>query len=128
VFGKAINLFTLLAIFISCLGLYGLSAFTAEQRTKEIGIRKVLGASSSQIVLMLNRKFTILVIAAIVVSIPLATWLISQWLNEFAYKITLGAGVFVLSVSLALITAWITVSLHSVRASWVNPSEALKYE
>ena len=128
IFGKAINFFTMLAIFISCLGLYGLSAFTAEQRTKEIGIRKVLGASSSQIVLMLNRKFTVLVTIAIVVSIPVAVWLISQWLDEFAYKITLGAGVFIFSVALALITAWVTVSLHSVRASWVNPSEALKYE
>jgi len=128
VFGKAINFFTLLAIFISCLGLYGLSAFTAEQRTKEIGIRKVLGASSSQIVLMLNRKFTILVTLAIVISIPLSVWLISQWLDAFAYKITLGAGVFVFAVLIALITAWITVSLHSVKASWINPSEALKYE
>lgn len=128
VFGKAINFFTILAIFISCLGLYGLSAFTAEQRTKEIGIRKVLGASSSQIVLMLNRKFTILVVIAIVVSVPFASWLVSQWLDEFAYKITLGAGVFIFSIALALITAWITVSLHSVKASWVNPSEALKYE
>jgi ABC-type antimicrobial peptide transport system permease subunit len=128
VLGKAVNFFTALAIFISCLGLYGLSAFTAEQRTKEIGIRKVLGATSSQIVLMLNRKFTILVTVAIVVSIPVATWLMSQWLDEFAYKITLGAGVFVASVALALITAWVTVSLHSVKASWINPSEALKYE
>jgi putative ABC transport system permease protein len=128
VFGKAINFFTMLAIFISCLGLYGLSAFTAEQRTKEIGIRKVLGASSAQIVLMLNRKFTILVSAAIVVSIPVAVWLTSRWLSEFAYKVTLGAGVFVFAIALALITAWVTVSLHSIRASWVNPSEALKYE
>jgi putative ABC transport system permease protein len=128
VFGKAMNFFTLLAIFISCLGLYGLSAFTAEQRTKEIGIRKVLGASSSQIVLMLNRKFTILVTVAILVSVPIATWLISQWLDGFAYKITPGVGVFALSVGIALVTAWLTVSFHSVKASWVNPSEALKYE
>ncbi len=94
IFGKAINFFTLLAIFISCLGLYGLSAFTAEQRTKEIGIRKVFGASSSQIVLMLNRKFTVLVTIAVVISIPVATWLVSKWLEGFAYKIVVGAGVF----------------------------------
>lgn len=128
VFGKAINLFTLLAIFISCLGLYGLSAYTAEQRTKEIGIRKVLGASSSEIVFMLNRKFTILVSVAIAISIPLSIWLISQWLDSFAYKITPGWWVYVGSVVIALITAWGTVSFHSIRASWVNPSEALKYE
>lgn len=128
VFGNAINFFTLLAIFISCLGLYGLSAFTAEQRTKEIGIRKVLGASSSQIVFMLNRKFTRLVIVAIVVSIPAAVWLTSLWLEDFAYRVTLGAGVFIASVAIALLTAWVTVSFHSIRASWVNPTEALKYE
>lgn len=128
VFGKAINFFTLLAILISCLGLYGLSAYTAEQRTKEIGIRKVMGASSSQIVLMLNRKFTMLVSVSILVSLPLAAWLISRWLEAFAYKITPGAGVFILSVGIALLTAWATVSFHSVQASWVNPSEALKYE
>jgi putative ABC transport system permease protein len=128
VFGKAMNFFTLLAIFISCLGLYGLSAFTAEQRTKEIGIRKVLGATSSQIVMMLNRKFTLLVGVAIVVSIPVGTWVISQWLDGFAYKITPGAGVFVFSIAIVLVTAWLTVSFHSLRASWVNPSEALKYE
>lgn len=128
IFGKAINFFTMLAIFISCLGLYGLSAFTAEQRTKEIGIRKVLGASASQIVLMLNRKFTVLVVVAIGISVPASVWLMSQWLDGFAYKITLGAGVFILSVVIALVTAWLTVSFHSVKASWVNPSEALKYE
>jgi putative ABC transport system permease protein len=128
VFGKAINFFTLLAIFISCLGLYGLSAYTAEQRTKEIGIRKVLGATSSQIVLMLNRKFTLLVFIAIVVSVPIAMWLISQWLGDFAYKITPGVGLFIGPIMIALLMAWITVSFHSVRASWVNPSEALKYE
>lgn len=128
VLGKAINLFTLLAIFISCLGLYGLSAYTAEQRTKEIGIRKVLGASSSEIVLMLNKKFTILVSVAIAISIPLSIWLISQWLDGFAYKITPGVGVYVGSVAIALVTAWATVSFHSIRASWVNPTEALKYE
>lgn len=128
VFGKAINFFTLLAILISCLGLYGLSAYTAEQRTKEIGIRKVMGASSSQIVLMLNRKFTLLVGISIVVSLPLAVWLIAQWLEAFAYKISPGPGVFLLSIGIALTTAWFTVSFHSIRASWVNPSEALKYE
>ncbi|HZY81317.1 MAG TPA: ABC transporter permease [Cyclobacteriaceae bacterium] len=128
VFGKAINFFTLLAILISCLGLYGLSAFTAEQRTREIGIRKVLGASSSQIVIMLNRKFTVLVVIAILAGVPTAVWLVSQWLEDFAYRITPGVGVYLGSIALALLTAWLTVSYHSVRASWVNPSEALKYE
>jgi putative ABC transport system permease protein len=128
VFGKAINFFTMLAIFISCLGLYGLSAFTAEQRTREIGIRKVLGATSGQIVMLLNRKFTILVSTAIVISIPFSVWLISMWLDGFAYKITPGIGVFLVSIVVALVTAWITVSFHSIRASWANPSESLKYE
>ncbi len=126
--GKAVNLFTLLAIFISCLGLYGLSAYTAEQRTREIGIRKVLGATSSQIVVMLNRRFTVLVVLAIAISVPIATWLMGQWLETFAYRISLGVGTFVISFVLALCVAWITVSIHSIRASWANPSNALKYE
>lgn len=126
--GKAVNMFTLLAIFISCLGLYGLSAYTAEQRTREIGIRKVLGATSSQIVLMLNRRFTLLVLLAVAISVPFANWLMTQWLETFAYRIKVGAGTFLVSFLLALVVAWLTVSIHSVRASWANPSNALKYE
>lgn len=128
VFGKSINFFTLLAIFISCLGLYGLSAYTAEQRTKEIGIRKVLGASASGIVLMLNRKFTFLVLIAVVISVPVAFFAAQQWLQGFAYKIEMSPLVYIASAVLALIIAWITVSYHSLRAAGINPADTLKYE
>jgi len=128
VFGKAVNFFTLLAIFISCLGLYGLSAFTAEQRTKEIGIRKVLGATSSTIVLMLNKQFAMLVGIALFISIPLSVFIVQRWLSDFAYHIELGVSYFLIAAVLSLVIAWITVSYHSVKASWTNPSESLKYE
>ncbi|GHN03227.1 ABC transporter permease [Cytophagales bacterium WSM2-2] len=128
VFGKAVGFFTLLAIFISCLGLYGLSAFTAEQRTKEIGIRKVMGASSSTIVLMLNKQFAILVGIALLISIPLSVFIAQQWLNEFAYRIPLGIPVFVIAAVSSLAIAWLTVSYHSVKAALTNPADSLKYE
>lgn len=128
VFGKTINFFTLLAIFISCLGLYGLSAYTAEQRTKEIGIRKVLGASASNIVVMLNRKFTALVLIAVVISVPLAFYAAQQWLQGFAYKVEVSPIVYVLSVVAVFTIAWLTVSYHSIRATNVNPADTLKYE
>ncbi len=128
VFGKAISFFTLLAIFISCLGLYGLSAYTAEQKTKEIGIRKVMGASASNIVVMLNRKFTILVLIAAVISIPASYFIAQQWLQGFAYRVEMSAGIYLISIVAALLIAWITVSYHSLKAAWINPAETLKYE
>jgi len=128
VFGRAINVFTLLAIFISCLGLYGLSAFTTEQRTREIGIRKVLGATALHIVAMLNRKFTLLVIVALVISIPISIYLLQKWLSEFAYHAELSIGVFLMTSISSLLIAWLAVSYHSLKAAWINPSETLKYE
>jgi putative ABC transport system permease protein len=128
VFGKAINFFTLLAIFISCLGLYGLSAFTAEQRTREIGIRKVMGATATNIVLMLNKKFTLLVLTAILISIPLSIYITQQWLEGFAYRAETGIGIFLFSILSSLMIAWMTVSYHSFKVSGTNPSETLKYE
>lgn len=128
VFGKSINVFTLLAVFISCLGLYGLSAYTAEQRTKEIGIRKVLGASASTIVFMLNWKFTRLVLIAVLISVPLSFYIGERWLQGFAYRIELGVGLFLISVALAFLVAGLTVSYHSLKASLVNPADTLKYE
>jgi len=128
IFGRAINVFTLLAIFISCLGLYGLSAFTAEQRTKEIGIRKVLGATSLHIVTMLNKKFTTLVIIALIISIPLSVYLIQKWLEDFAYRIELSPLIFLGTSISSLLIAWLAVSYHSLKAAWINPSDTLKYE
>jgi putative ABC transport system permease protein len=128
VFSKAIVFFTALAIFISCLGLYGLSAYTAEQRTKEIGIRKVLGATTSTLVRMLNRKFAVLMIVAVVVAVPVSAYAMVRWLEGFAYKADLQAWVFLSAIALTFILAVLTVSVHSLKAAWINPAETLKYE
>lgn len=128
VFGKAIGFFTVLAIIISCLGLYGLAAFTTEQRTKEIGIRKVLGASSSAIVIMLNKKFTGLVIIAVIIAVPASIYFMQKWLEGFAYRAELQFWIFGVSIVLALLLAWLTVGYHSLKAALINPADTLKYE
>jgi len=127
-FGKAVTFFTLLAIFISCLGLYGLSAYTIEQRNKEIGIRKVLGATASGIVLMLNKKFAMLVALSVVVATPLAIYFMTRWMEGFAYHTEMKWWLFVAVMFGAFAVALLTVSYHSVKASMTNPVETLKYE
>ena len=126
--GRLFNLFALLAVFISCLGLYGLSAYIAEQRTKEIGVRKVLGASLFNILRLLSGDFTRLIVIAMVIAIPLAWWAVNQWLQSFAYHIQLGWAVFLLAPLAALFIAWITVSYESVRAGVANPVKSLRSE
>lgn len=128
VFGKAIGFFTGLAIFISCLGLYGLSAYTAEQRTKEIGIRKVLGATATDIVSMLNKKFALLVGLSIFIATPISIYIMKKWMEGFAYKSELQPWIFVGTIALAFVIALMTVSFHSFKASLINPAETLKYE
>ncbi|MDX2247867.1 MAG: ABC transporter permease [Bacteroidia bacterium] len=127
-FARLIVFFTGLAIFISCLGLLGLSAFSAEQRTREIGIRKVLGASVMQVVGLLSREFTILVAIAAVIAVPVAWFAMNSWLESFAYRISIGWGVFVLSGLLALAIALLTNAWHAVKTATANPTEALRYE
>jgi len=126
--GSIFNLFALLAIFISCLGLYGLSAYMAEQRTKEIGVRKVLGASLFNIVRLLSVDFTRLIIVAMIVAIPVAWWAVNKWLESFAYHIHVGWGIFVLGPLAALFIAWVTVSYESVKAGVTNPVKSLRSE
>jgi putative ABC transport system permease protein len=118
--------FATLAILISCLGLFGLAAFTAERRRKEIGIRKALGASSQTIVLLLSNDFSRLVIASIILGLPISYWLLNNWLARFAYRIDLGVGYFILAGSMALLIAWITVASQALRASRVNPVDCLR--
>ncbi len=120
--------FCLLAIFVGCLGLFGLSAFTAEQRTKEIGIRKVLGASVSGMVLMLSKEFTKWVVIANVIAFPIAYFVMRHWLENFAYRIDVGWTTFALAAILALIIAVITVSFQAVKAAVANPINSLRYE
>ncbi len=128
VVGSLANYFAFLAIFISCLGLFGLSAFTAEQRTKEIGVRKVLGASVTNIIGLLSTDFLKLVLIAIVIASPLAWYATNQWLQGFAYKIDLSWWVFILAGLLAIGIALLTVSFQSVKAALMNPVKSLKSE
>lgn len=120
--------FSIFAIIISCLGLFGLSAFTAEQRAKEIGVRKVLGASVQNLVVLLTKDFTKLVITAICIAIPLSWWLMNQWLSDFAYQSGMEWWIFALSGILAIVIAWLTVSWQSIKAALVNPVQSLKSE
>ena len=126
--GKIFAVFAGLAIFIACLGLFGLASFTIEQRTKEIGIRKVLGASVSGIVAMLSRDFVKLVMLANVIAWPLAWYGMRQWLQDFAYRTDFSWWIFGLAAALALFIALLTVSFHAVRAAVSNPVEALRNE
>ena len=128
ILGKAIGFFTALAIFISCLGLYGLSAYTAEQRTKEIGIRKVLGASTTHVVSMLNKKFARLILTSVLIAIPSSWYIMSNWMDGFAYKAQVPLWLYLAPVALAFGIALITVSFHSIKAALINPVDTLKYE
>ncbi|MEZ4775844.1 MAG: ABC transporter permease [Bacteroidia bacterium] len=127
-FARLIVFFTWLAIFISCLGLLGLSAFSAEQRTREIGIRKVLGASVVQVVGLLSKEFTILVGIAAVIAVPVAWIAMNSWLESFAYRISIGWMVFVMAGAMALAIALLTNAYHAVKTARANPTEALRYE
>lgn len=125
---KLINSFTILAIIISCLGLFGLASFMAEQRTKEIGIRKVLGASVSSIVLLLSKEFIKWVLIATIISLPIGYFAMSIWLQDFAYRTNISFWIFLLSAAVALLIAMLTVSYQSIKAALANPIDSLRYE
>ncbi|WP_296619471.1 ABC transporter permease [Marivirga sp.] len=125
---KILTVFAGLAIFIGCLGLFALASFMAEQRTKEIGIRKVLGASISGIVFMLSKQFSKLVIIAFVLAVPLAWWGISKWLEGYTYKISVGWGLFLWAGLAAFLIAWLTVAYQSIKVAKSNPVDSLKSE
>jgi len=123
-----IDYFTVIAIIISCLGLFGLATFTAEQRTKEIGIRKVLGASVYGVVALLSKDFLKLVIIAIVVGSPIAWWAMNKWLQNFAYQTSIGWQVFALTAVIAVFIAFTTISFQAVKAALSNPVKSLRTE
>ncbi len=122
------NVFAVLAILISCLGLFGLAAFTAEQRTKEIGIRKVMGATISNVVLLLSKDFARLVIIAFALAAPLGWWLMNKWLQEYPYRIQIQWYMITIAGALALALALVTVSSQALKAAMSNPSESLRSE
>jgi putative ABC transport system permease protein len=126
--GTILGIFAGLTIFIACLGLFGLATFTAEQRTKEIGIRKVLGASVTNIIALLSKEFIVLVSIAIAIAAPLAWWAMDKWLQDFAYRVTIGWWIFALAGFLALVIALLTVSFQAVKAAVANPVKSLRTE
>lgn len=125
---RIFTVFSVLTVIVAVLGLLGLAAYAAEQRTKEIGIRKVMGASAFQVVFLLSRDFTKLVGIAFLIAVPLSYYLMQRWLNDFAYRINIGVGTFVLAGIIALLIAWLTVSFQSFRAARINPAKSLKIE
>jgi ABC-type antimicrobial peptide transport system permease subunit len=126
--GKIVNTFSFLILFIACLGLYGLASFTLEQRTKEIGIRRVLGASIPEIFMLLTRGFTKWIIVSNVIAWPVAYYFMNNWLQNFAYRTNLSVWIFIFSSLAALAIALLTVSYQSIKAARANPVESLRYE
>lgn len=122
------KIFSGIAILISCLGLYGLVSFMAVQRRKEVGVRKVLGASVGHIVYLFSREFTILILIAFAIAAPLAWYMMSQWLKNFNYRINIGVWIFILAVLVSVVIAWITVGYKSMKAALVNPVKSLRSE
>lgn len=125
---KLILIFSLIAIIISALGLFGLAAFTAERRSKEIGIRKVMGASVQQVTALLSKEFVQLVIIAIAIATPLSAWIMHNWLQNFAYRISLGGWIFIAAGLLALVIAIVAVSVQAIKAAIANPVKSLRTE
>jgi putative ABC transport system permease protein len=122
------KIFSAIAIFISCLGLYGLVAFMAVQRRKEIGIRKVLGASVQSIVVIMSREFTMLVGIAFLIAAPIAWYFMRQWLQQYTYRITLDADFFIVTIVASIAIAWLTVSYTAIKAALANPVRSLRTE
>jgi putative ABC transport system permease protein len=126
--GKLLAIFAGFAIFIACLGLFGLVTYAAEQRTKEIGIRKVLGASLFNVLTLLSKDFLRLVIVAFIISVPISWWAMNNWLNEFAYKIEISWWLFAFAGGVAVLIALITISFQGVKAAVANPVKSLRSE
>ncbi|WP_452608946.1 ABC transporter permease [Roseivirga echinicomitans] len=125
---SVLNIFTVMALSIACIGLFGLAAFTSEQRTKELGVRKVLGASVKDIVLLFSTEFTRLVIIAILIATPLAYYAVKTWLADFAYQTPITVSIFIIAGGSALLIAWGTISFQSLKSAYRNPVEALRDE
>jgi ABC-type antimicrobial peptide transport system permease subunit len=125
---RLIDLATVISIFISCLGLFGLAVLTASQRTKEIGIRKILGASVAGIVQLLSKEYVVLIAFAIIIATPISWWAMNKWLENFAYRIQLEWWMFLLAGVIAIVLALITVSFRAIKAATANPVKSLRTE
>jgi ABC-type antimicrobial peptide transport system permease subunit len=126
--GKLSTVFAALAIFISCLGLFGLASFVAEQRTKEIGIRKIVGASTYSLWQMLSKDFVVLVVIACVIAIPVAYYYLTGWLQQYEYRTQISWWVFAVTGAGALLVTLLTVSYQAIRAAMMNPVKSLRSE
>jgi predicted permease len=126
--GKLASVFAFLAIFISCLGLFGLAAYTAERRTKEIGIRKVLGASAKGLAGLLSKEFLILVIISCLIAFPIAWWMMHNWLESYEYRVSISWSIFLVAGLLAILIALFTVSVQAIKAALANPIQSLRSE
>jgi len=126
--GFIFTLFTVLAILIACLGLFGLASYTVEQRTKEIGIRKVVGASEGSVVKLISREFLILVSISIVIAFPLSYYFMRDWLQNFVYRTNLGLFIFILAGLITVAITFITISFQAWKAANANPAESLRVE
>ncbi len=126
--GVVFSVFSGLAIFIGCLGLFGLASFMAEQRTKEIGIRKVLGASVNNILIMLTSQFSRLILIAFLLAVPIAWFAIDQWLSNYTYKTSLGIDIFLLAAAAAFLVAGVTIGYQAIKAARSNPVNSLRSE
>jgi ABC-type antimicrobial peptide transport system permease subunit len=126
--GKLAGIFAGLAILISCLGLFGLEAYVAEQRTREIGIRKVLGASVSQLWVLLSKDFLLLVLISCMIASPVAFYFLHGWLQRYDYRITIGADVFLMAAAMAILITMLTVSFQAIKAALANPVTSIKAE
>jgi putative ABC transport system permease protein len=126
--GRIFKTFSLVTVLVACLGLFGLAAYAAEQRTKEIGVRKVLGATTSRVLWLLTREFTGLVLLAGLLAWPAGFFLMKNWLRNFAYRTAISPSVFILAGAAALAIAVVTVSVQAYRAAAANPVKSLRYE
>jgi len=124
----AFKLFSGIAILIGCLGLYGLVAFAAAQRIKEVGIRKVLGASLGDIILLFSKEFVLLIVIAFLIAAPVAYYIMHSWLESFAYQVNIGAGIFIVAIISSFLIAAITIAYQAIRAAIANPVKSLRTE
>jgi ABC-type antimicrobial peptide transport system permease subunit len=128
IFLRLIRIFSDIAIVIGCIGLYGLVSFMVTRKTKEVGIRKVLGASVQSIVWLFGREFFLLLLIAFAIAAPLATWVMNNWLENFAYRVNIGTGTFLLTVFISMAVAMLTVGYKSVKAALMSPVRSLRSE
>jgi putative ABC transport system permease protein len=117
-----------MAVVVGCMGLFGLAAFSAEQRTKEVGIRKVLGANAFDIAGLLSKNFLVLVMIASLIAFPIAWWAMNSWLKDFPYRVNISWWVFGIAIIAALVVALLTVSFHAIKAAFANPVKSLRTE